>query len=93
MEIDLVFSRSADPLNEYGRNNEQGSKMIRISPIAGSWYEGSKESLENQIRFLFLDEKFGPGKDPLTTPDLGLIDEEKFIGLISPHAGYVYSGR
>ncbi|MCE7737242.1 MAG: AmmeMemoRadiSam system protein B [Candidatus Heimdallarchaeota archaeon] len=67
--------------------------MIRSSPIAGSWYEGSKESLENQIRFLFLDEEFGPGKDPVITPDLGLVDEEHCIGLISPHAGYVYSGR
>lgn len=67
--------------------------MIRISPIAGSWYEGSRESLENQIRFLFLDDKFGPGKDPLVTPEIGLIDEDNFIGLVSPHAGYAYSGR
>ncbi|MHA2030897.1 MAG: AmmeMemoRadiSam system protein B, partial [Candidatus Kariarchaeaceae archaeon] len=67
--------------------------MFRVSPIAGSWYEGSQESLENQIRFLFLDEKFGPGKDPLETPDIGYVDEDELIGLISPHAGYVYSGR
>lgn len=67
--------------------------MYRISPISGSWYEGSKESLENQIRFLFLDDQFGPGKDPLEKPDLGLIDGEKLLGVISPHAGYMYSGR
>ncbi|OLS27181.1 MAG: hypothetical protein HeimC2_12910 [Candidatus Heimdallarchaeota archaeon LC_2] len=67
--------------------------MYRISPIAGSWYEGSKDSLENQIRFLFLDDEFGPGKDPLEKPDLGLIDGDRLLGLISPHAGLMYSGR
>lgn len=50
--------------------------MVRNPAAAGQFYSGSKESLAKEVR--------------------GLIDEsarrEDAIGVISPHAGYVYSG-
>ncbi|MCX6580843.1 MAG: AmmeMemoRadiSam system protein B [Candidatus Aminicenantes bacterium] len=50
--------------------------MVRKPVVAGSFYPGSKSSLEKELSRLipFVREK------------------KKVIGLISPHAGYVYSG-
>ena len=54
-------------------------KFIRESVIAGSWYPGKKEVLEPQIdKFLAKAEK---------------VDNKGLIALISPHAGYMYSGQ
>lgn len=54
-------------------------KFIRESVIAGSWYPGKKEVLESQIdKFLAKSEKF---------------DNNGLVALISPHAGYMYSGQ
>ncbi|MHA2250649.1 MAG: AmmeMemoRadiSam system protein B [Candidatus Kariarchaeaceae archaeon] len=65
--------------------------MERNSPIAGTWYEGTEKSLKNQINSLLKDKKFGPGKDPLEH-ERGDKTASNIIGIISPHAGYVYSG-
>jgi len=50
--------------------------MIRSPVVAGQFYPGSPSSLEAQVRG-FVDEK---------------APKEEVIGLVSPHAGYVYSG-
>ena len=60
--------------------------MVRKSPISGSWYAGTKESLVNQIEGLYKDSKFGKGELPTTS------DENRVVGVISPHAGFIYSG-
>ena len=52
---------------------------VRPSPIAGSWYPGSKEALQTTIR------------EYLENASIPKIDE-KIFGLIAPHAGYFYSG-
>jgi AmmeMemoRadiSam system protein B len=65
--------------------------MERQSPIAGSWYEGTEDGLRDQIKGLLLDKKYGPGRDPLVDTEQK-IQDESIIGIISPHAGYVYSG-
>ncbi len=65
--------------------------MSRQSPIAGTWYEGTKQQLTNQIQSLLKDDKFGPGKDPTENPAIKSVDES-ILGIVSPHAGYVYSG-
>ena len=57
---------------------------------AGSWYAGTASSLKNQIRDSFLHE-WGYGKDPLEQPQEQFSDPN-FLGIVSPHAGYVYSG-
>ncbi|MEM1557145.1 MAG: AmmeMemoRadiSam system protein B [Thermoproteota archaeon] len=59
---------------------------IRRSAYAGSWYEGTRESLLKQMESLF---KGGLGIGDV--PKLGEYDP-KLLGLVVPHAGYVYSG-
>lgn len=50
--------------------------MIRRPVVAGQFYPGSKSSLERELSEMI----------PVST------EKKKVIGLISPHAGYVYSG-
>jgi AmmeMemoRadiSam system protein B len=65
--------------------------MERQSRHAGSWYEGAKSSLERQLHDLFIDPKWGYGLDPVKTP-LERSPDPNLLGIVSPHAGYVYSG-
>ncbi len=57
---------------------------------AGSRYAGNASSLKQQIQDSFLNE-WGYGKDPLEHPRERSFDPN-FLGIVSPHAGYVYSG-
>jgi AmmeMemoRadiSam system protein B/AmmeMemoRadiSam system protein A len=60
---------------------DMGSKSnIRQPAVAGSFYPGSEESLRETVSDMLRK---------ATPPDV----EGKIIGLISPHAGYVYSGQ
>jgi AmmeMemoRadiSam system protein B len=63
------------------------SQTIRYPRYAGSFYAGTKSILKRQIEDCFLH-RFGP-KD---TPKLDKKGSRKIFGLISPHAGYMYSG-
>ena len=60
--------------------------MKRYPAVAGQFYPGLKEDLTKQIERCFLHE-LGPGKLPSEK-----IENEKIVGGIVPHAGYVYSG-
>lgn len=60
---------------------------IRQPAVAGSFYDGDLKSLNIQIENCFLH-KIGPGKIPLVNPKR----QNNISGLISPHAGYMYSG-
>jgi len=60
---------------------------LRRPAVAGSFYAGDSKSLNIQIKNCFLH-KIGPGKIPQVNPKKG----NNIIGLISPHAGYMYSG-
>lgn len=60
---------------------------IRIPAVAGSFYDGDSKSLNIQIENCFLH-KIGPGEIPLTNPKR----KSNIVGLVSPHAGYIYSG-
>jgi AmmeMemoRadiSam system protein B len=57
-----------------------GSQMVRRSVIAGSWYPGTERSLAHTV-----DDYLVGVDQPAVAGDL--------LGLISPHAGYVYSGQ
>ena len=59
---------------------------LRKPSVAGQFYEGSEERLIESIKMCFLDER-GPG----TLPQISKGDK-KIIGLVVPHAGYIYSG-
>ena len=60
---------------------------IRRPSQAGMFYAGNPEDLKKQIEKCFLH-KFGPGKIPKAAED----GPRKIIGLVCPHAGYMYSG-
>ena len=60
---------------------------IRHPSQAGAFYAGTAQSLKAQIEGCFTH-RFGPGKLPKVVED-GL---RNVVGLICPHAGYMYSG-
>ena len=64
-----------------------GKYKIRKSVYNGSFYEDNLNNLNKQIENCFLNE-IGPGKLPLAN----LAGKRNIVGLISPHAGYIYSG-
>lgn len=57
--------------------------MIRKPVVAGQFYPGTKDELEEMIDFC-VQHKYGPGNQTK--------NDEKIFGIICPHAGYVYSG-
>ncbi len=58
--------------------------MIREPVVAGQFYPDAKEDLKQMINDCF-EHKFGPGTKSVQS-------NEKIFGIVSPHAGYVYSG-
>ncbi|MEM3874400.1 MAG: AmmeMemoRadiSam system protein B [Candidatus Bathyarchaeia archaeon] len=59
---------------------------IRLPSQAGAFYAGKAESLKRQIEECFLHE-LGPGKIPTVVEG-----SRRIVGLVCPHAGYMYSG-
>jgi AmmeMemoRadiSam system protein B len=60
---------------------------VRQPCQAGAFYEGTPESLRRQIRDCFVNE-LGPGKVPKVVET----GPRRVIGLVCPHAGYMFSG-
>ncbi|MEM3462694.1 MAG: AmmeMemoRadiSam system protein B [Candidatus Bathyarchaeia archaeon] len=60
---------------------------IRYPAHAGSFYPSAPDSLRREIRRCFLHE-LGPGRIPEAKGGPGRV-----VGLICPHAGYMYSGH
>jgi MEMO1 family protein len=63
--------------NAAARNCREEIAMIRRPAVAGQFYPGSPDRLR-----AFLEEAMPPGPEPPAA-----------VGVVSPHAGYVYSGR
>jgi MEMO1 family protein len=61
---------------------------IRRPNVASQFYEGNAEALRAQIKGCFLH-KIGPQKLPQINPQT---HPRNIMGLICPHAGYIYSG-
>ena len=61
---------------------------IRRPHFASQFYEGDAEALRAQIRSCFLHQ-LGPKKLPPINFD---VNPRNIVGLICPHAGYMYSG-
>ncbi len=59
--------------------------QIRTPAVAGMFYPKAQKDLESTIKESYLH-NYGPGKLPPSTPD------KKIMGVICPHAGYMYSG-
>jgi len=62
---------------------------VKIRPPcqAGGFYAGTAESLKTQIENCFLH-KLGPGK----IPEIAKEGRRRIVGLVCPHAGYMFSG-
>ncbi len=61
---------------------------FRRPVVAGQFYEGDAEALWLQIKSCFLS-SLGPGK----LPEVNLHSHPReIVGLVCPHAGYIYSG-
>lgn len=61
--------------------------MIRMPAVAGSFYPSQPDALRRLIIQCF-QHRIGPG----VVPELHSPPEGKLLGLIVPHAGYIYSG-
>ena len=59
---------------------------IRKPAVSGQFYEGDKERLINRIEECFLEDRGQKSLPKITKGD------KKVIGVIVPHAGYIYSG-
>ena len=59
---------------------------MRVPAVAGQFYAGSEAELREQIESCYTHE-FGPGEIPEVQAG-----PRKLLGLVSPHAGYQYSG-
>jgi AmmeMemoRadiSam system protein B len=60
---------------------------VRPPAFAGSWYAGSPDRLRSQIEEAFTH-RLGPGSLPTVVED----GSRSVVGLVCPHAGYMYSG-
>jgi AmmeMemoRadiSam system protein B len=60
---------------------------VRPPAFAGSWYAGNRERLWSQIEEAFTN-RLGPGSLPTVVKD----GPRRVVGLVCPHAGYMYSG-
>lgn len=61
---------------------------LRRAVVASQFYEGSAEALRAQLNSCFLH-KLGPQKTPTVNTST---HPREIVGLICPHAGYIYSG-
>ncbi len=59
----------------------------RPPAVAGSFYAGSREALRAQVRACFLH-RLGPGAEP----EVAASGPRRILGLVSPHAGFEFSG-
>jgi len=62
------------------RSRGQTERTVRPSAIAGSWYPGTEQALRQMLEGFLAN-----------VPEQPL--EGSLLGLIAPHAGYVYSGQ
>jgi len=58
----------------------------RVPAVAGTFYPRNPRELKDLVEESFRNQSFGPGKIPPST------QTRQIYGIVSPHAGYVYSG-
>lgn len=61
-------------------------RSVRPSPIAGSWYAANPTQLRNSVA-AYIDEAQNPA-----LPGAHTGRSAEVVGLVAPHAGYIYSG-
>jgi len=63
------------------------AEYVRPPAVAGQFYAGSAEALRSEIEDCYQHE-LGPGE----LPEVNEAGPRQIVGLVSPHAGYMYSG-
>ena len=58
----------------------------RVPAVAGMFYPDNPRELEGLVDQSFRNQRFGPGRAPPSSA------RRKIYGIVSPHAGYAYSG-
>ena len=67
--------------------------MTRRAPaVAGMFYPENAKELRALIDQSFRNQRFGPGVTVTSTAASSSNKQHKIYGIVSPHAGYVYSG-
>ncbi|MEM3736964.1 MAG: AmmeMemoRadiSam system protein B [Candidatus Bathyarchaeia archaeon] len=61
---------------------------VRHASVAGSWYAGTETTLKRQLE----EECFLHTLGPRVIPNLNPKGPRRIVGLLCPHAGYMYSG-
>lgn len=61
--------------------------MVRRALVAGMFYARDPEGLRKQLRDCF-KHRLGPGSIPIPNEQ----GQRRIVGLVAPHAGYMYSG-
>ena len=61
---------------------------VRHPSQAGTFYAGSPTTLRSEVENCF-KHKYGPGR----TPEVKKDKPRKIVGIVVPHAGYMYSGH
>jgi MEMO1 family protein len=62
------------------------NSYVREPAVSGIFYPKSRNELNVNLESLFKDTNFGPGNLPPSNI------KERIYGMVSPHAGYMYSG-
>lgn len=62
------------------------NSYLREPAVSGIFYPKNPNELREDIESLFRDRNFGPGNLPPSS------NNERIYGMVSPHAGYMYSG-
>ena len=62
----------------------------RAPAVAGMFYPDNARELKDLIGQSFRNQRFGPGRTP--TSATSSHEQLKIYGIVSPHAGYIYSG-
>ena len=60
----------------------------RAPAVAGVFYPSAADELNQLIELSFKERRFGPGD----LPPLKELTRRRIYGIVSPHAGYIYSG-
>jgi MEMO1 family protein len=64
----------------------------RAPAVAGMFYPDNAKELRALIDQSFRNQRFGPGMTLTSSTALSVDKQHKIYGIVSPHAGYIYSG-
>ena len=76
-----IFSHSSCKSQNKSSSDQPGQKLINRRPVvAGQFYPGNKKDLEKMLKEFFSKTSHG-------------VSKERVAAILSPHAGYVFSGE